>query len=148
MLAQFIQSEEQAVGINVTLDPTDPTTLNARENSGAYQTCSRRDHAGQERPRLAVRQLPRDQRATVQLVRLFEPARDARSREQPQGGEREGPEDRHRRRAEAVLADRPWIVLDHILNRAAFSNKLAGVQVYPDQYLRVAFAGWTAPPAT
>jgi ABC-type transport system substrate-binding protein len=48
----------------------------------------------------------------------------------------------------AMLADRPWIVLDHILNRAAFSNKLAGVQVYSDQYLRVAFAGWTAAPAT
>ncbi len=47
-----------------------------------------------------------------------------------------------------MLADRPWIVLDHILNRAAFSNKLAGVQVYSDQYLRVAFAGWTTAPPT
>ena len=100
VLAQFVQSEEQAVGINVTLDPTDPTTLSARLNSGAYQTCCGRDHPGQERPRLAVRQLPRDQRATVQPVRLFEPARDARSREQPQGGERPGPEDGRRRRAE------------------------------------------------
>jgi peptide/nickel transport system substrate-binding protein len=37
-LAQFIQAEEAAVGINVVIDATDNTTTNARAASGSYET--------------------------------------------------------------------------------------------------------------
>ena len=148
VLAQFVQSEEQAVGITVTLDPTDPTTLGARENSGAYQTALGAFTPVKSDPDwlyvnfLGPNGLPFNQfgysnpRVTLDL---------ANSRKAVNAQDRKTVVDDAQKQ---LLADRPWIVLDHILNRAAFSNKLTGVQVYSDQYLRVAFAGWTAPPAT
>lgn len=148
VFAQFVQSEEQAVGINVTLDPTDPTTLNARLISGAYQTYLTATTPVKSDPDwlyvnfLGPTGIPfnvfgySNPRVSLDL---------ANSRKTVNAQDRKTVVDDAQK---AMLADRPWIVLDHILNRAAFSNKLAGVQVYSDQYLRVAFAGWTTAPPT
>jgi hypothetical protein len=42
------------------------------------------------------------------------------------------------------MADRPVIYLEHILSRAAFTNKLTGVEIRADQNVRVAFAAYKA----
>jgi hypothetical protein len=41
-----------------------------------------------------------------------------------------------------LLNDRPIIILDHVINRTAYSNHLTGIQVFADGQLRVAFAAY------
>jgi peptide/nickel transport system substrate-binding protein len=42
-----------------------------------------------------------------------------------------------------IIKDRPLIYLDHPIANAGLSKKLAGIKMYPDTLLRVAFAGYT-----
>ncbi len=148
VFAEFVQSEEQAVGINVTLDPTDSTTLNARLSSGAYQTCVCSITPVKSDPDWLYVNLLGPNGLPFNVSGYSSPRVSldlANSRKAVNATDRKAVIDDAQK---AMLADRPWIVVDHILNRAAFSNKLIGVQVYSDQYLRVAFAGWAAPSAT
>ena len=41
-----------------------------------------------------------------------------------------------------LIKDRPLIYLDHPIANAGISNKVAGVSMFPDTLLRVAFAGY------
>ena len=50
VLAQFIQAEEAAVGINVVIDPADNPTALARELSGSFDTAIERLDRGVRRP--------------------------------------------------------------------------------------------------
>ena len=43
-----------------------------------------------------------------------------------------------------LLANRPAVYLAYILNRAAYSNRLTGIKIYPDSQLRVEFAAYKA----
>ena len=42
-----------------------------------------------------------------------------------------------------LIADRPLVCLYHQVGRAALSKQIAGVKMYPDTLIRVAFAGYT-----
>jgi peptide/nickel transport system substrate-binding protein len=142
ILAEFIQSEEQAVGINVVLTPLDPATLTARQGTGSYQTYISSVSQvkadpdwiyvsflnssggvynvwGETNPSL-VRDLNNARKAINQQVRalLYHAAQ------------------------QVIMNDRPVIYLAHILNRAAVKNTIVGAEIRPDQYLRVAFAGF------
>jgi peptide/nickel transport system substrate-binding protein len=44
---------------------------------------------------------------------------------------------------EQIVNNRPLIYLDHPVTFSGISNRVAGVTMYPDTLLRVAFAGYT-----
>ena len=139
VLAQFIQAEEAAVGINVQLDATDIATLNSRAQAGQYQAFIAEtipvkadpdwmyvNFAGQNQfgyasPRMQL-VLGNARKAAAEKARrtLYDAAQ------------------------QILMDDRPMIILDHTINRAAYSNRLTGVQVFPDGQLRIAFAAYKA----
>jgi peptide/nickel transport system substrate-binding protein len=138
VLAEFLQSEEAAVGINVQLDPQDATTVGARENAGNYQTY------------LATR-VP--VKADPDWLRTGWPGvvsgfSDPRWNLDMNNGRLAlsvaARQTIYHAALEVLLSVRPMIYLNYILNRAAFSNKLTGIQIYPDSQLRVEFAAYKA----
>jgi peptide/nickel transport system substrate-binding protein len=143
-IAELIQAEEQTVGINVVIDPTDIAALTADTLAGDFQaqlsssTPVKADpdwifaawlnsngqpanNAGYSDPRLTY-VLGESRKSISELSRqtYFRVAQ------------------------QILLADRPAIWLDHIVDRAPISNDLVGVQVFPDGQLRVAFAAFKA----
>jgi peptide/nickel transport system substrate-binding protein len=144
VLAEFLQAEEQAVGITLVLNPTDSTTLTAQVNAGAYQTrLSTGTPVKSDPDWLYVNFL----NAAGTPSNIWGYSNPALTRDLVNSRRTVNPEDRRivvSAAQKVVMADRPLIVLDHVVNRAAVSSKLTGIQVYSDQYLRVAFAGWKA----
>ncbi len=138
VLAEFLQSEEGAVGISVVLDPQTSTTLNSRTGAGNYQA-----YVSSSTP----------VKADLDWMRTALPS-STWGFDNPQwnldmknGDLAESPQSRrtvYLAALKALLSARPAIYLCHILNRAAFSNKLAGVKIYPDANLRIEFAGYKA----
>jgi peptide/nickel transport system substrate-binding protein len=144
VMAQFIQAEEQAVGINLVVTPLDIVSVNANASAGSYQTIlagsapvkadpdwlyatflnssgQPSDGAGYADPRLTI--VLRNSRRSVS-----EQARQTYFRVAQ----------------ETLLADRPIIWLVHVINRAAVARNVTGVQVFADGQLRVAFAAFKA----
>jgi peptide/nickel transport system substrate-binding protein len=139
ILAQFIQAEEAAVGINVVLNPADFLTAVAEVSAGSFQafmdgavppkadpdwlygTAMQGNASGYVSPRVNL------------LVSNARKAIDPKARLTL-----------YTAAQEQIMADRPYIVLDHQIVRAAFSNRLVGVQMFPDSYLRVSFAAYRA----
>jgi peptide/nickel transport system substrate-binding protein len=136
--AQFIQSEEQNVGIHVVIDSIDfPTSLN-RADAGNYETfqigwSGRVDPDGNIYQFVATTGSQNDSGYTnPRLDLILNNARKAAS---------EGARKTLYRAAEKIiLNDRPLIYLYHPVVRAGLEKKLTGVQLYPDTLLRVAFA--------
>jgi peptide/nickel transport system substrate-binding protein len=139
--AQFIQAEEKAVGINVVIDPTDFVTSLSKADAGTYEafqigwsgrvdpdgniyqfvaTPGGQNDSGYSNPRLDLI-LNNARKATSQKARsaLYHAAQ------------------------QIILQDRPLIYLYHGVTRAGVSKQVAGVQIFPDTLLRVAFAGYT-----
>src|SRR5262249_8250267 len=135
LLAQFIQAEEAAVGINVVIDTVDGATLMARIASGNYDTWSRgtpghadvdgnvyqfvattgtRNNTGYSNPRLDLI-LANARKATSANAQktLWHAA------------------------FQILHDDRPIIFLNHPIVVAAVSNAITGVQFYADHQLRV-----------
>jgi peptide/nickel transport system substrate-binding protein len=138
VLAEFLQSEEAAVGISVQLDPQDATTVGARENAGDYQTY------------LATR-IP--VKADPDWLRTGWPGvvsgfSDPRWNLDMNNGRLAlsvaARQTVYHAALEVLLSVRPMIYLGYILNRAAYSTKLTGIQIYPDSQLRVEFAAYKA----
>jgi peptide/nickel transport system substrate-binding protein len=138
-LAQFIQAEEAAVGINVIIDTAVGfTSIAATGNfdtfiqgpaSGAntdqsitdwVATSGSRDYGGYSNPRLDLI-LANTHKATTPkaLSTLYHAAQ------------------------QILLNDRPVIFLYHSVRYVAVSNNVTGVQLRPDLVLRVAFAQYT-----
>jgi len=144
LLAEFLQAEEQAVGINLVLNPLDGTTLGAREGAGTYQADLFSFTPVKSDPDWLYVFFLNTNGSPLNLAGYADPAL---TRDLVNSRKAVNPQDRRtvvNAAQRVVIADRAYIVLDHILNRAAVSSKLAGVQVFSDQYLRVAFAGWKA----
>jgi peptide/nickel transport system substrate-binding protein len=137
-LAQFIQAQEAAVGINVVIDSADNATVLSRAASGNFDaylsnfggspdtdrnifqflaTSGSRNHAGYSNPRLDLI-LANGRKATSvsALKTLYHAAQ------------------------QIVLEDRPIIYLYHPIRVAAVSSNVTGVQFFSDIALRVAFA--------
>lgn len=137
-LAQFIQAEEAAVGINVVIDSADPSTQLSLQASGGFETVNggwsgspavdrnvyqfidtngSRNYGGYSNPRVD-RILDRARRSTdpKEMKALYHQA------------------------LAIVLAARPIIFLDHATVYAAVSSAVKGVAFFSDTQLRVGLA--------
>jgi peptide/nickel transport system substrate-binding protein len=139
-LGQVIQAMEKQVGINVVLDPTEFVTSLNHEDAGQFetfaigwsgridpdgniynfiQTTGSQNDSGYSNP-VVDRALNNERKASTQKARLVS---------------------FHAALAQAAK-DRPVIYLYHPVNYDAESTKVAGVQLYGDGLVRVAFAGF------
>lgn len=136
--AQFLQSEEQAVGINVVIDSTDFVTSLSKADAGTYETfqigwSGRVDPDGNIYQFVATTGSQNDSGYTnPRLDLILNNARKAASEKARRT--------LYRAAEKIILADRPLIYLYHPVTRAGLEKALQGVTMYPDTLLRVAFA--------
>ena len=136
--AQFLQSEEQAVGINVVIDTTDFVTSLSKADAGTYETfqigwSGRVDPDGNIYQFVATTGSQNDSGYTnPRLDLILNNARKATTDKARQT--------LYRAAQKIMLADRPLIYLYHPVTRAGVAKSLQGVRLYPDTQLRVAFA--------
>jgi peptide/nickel transport system substrate-binding protein len=136
-VAEFIQAQEAAVGINVVIDSADIATVAARRRSGnfdtvlvspagsantdsqlsSFETTSSGNSLGYSNPRLDLI-LANGRKATSlkALETLYHTAE------------------------RIIIADRPIIILYHGVKFVGVSTSVTGVQLYPDLVPHVAFA--------
>jgi peptide/nickel transport system substrate-binding protein len=136
--AQFLQSEEQAVGINVVIDSTDFVTSLSKADAGTYETfqigwSGRVDPDGNIYQFVATTGSQNDSGYTnPRLDLILNNARKASTEKARRT--------LYRAAEKIILADRPLIYLYHGVTRAGLDKSLKGVTMYPDTLLRVAFA--------
>jgi peptide/nickel transport system substrate-binding protein len=136
--AQFLQSEEEAVGIHVVLDSTDFVTSLSKADAGTYDTfqigwSGRVDPDGNIYQFVATTGSQNDSGySNPRLDLILNNARKA-STEQAR-------RTLYRAAEKIILADRPLIYLYHGVTRAGLDKTLKGVTMYPDTLVRVAFA--------
>jgi peptide/nickel transport system substrate-binding protein len=137
-LAQAIQAQEAAVGINVIIEVTDAATRTARVGAGNYEaslgtwtTCSTpdpcmyqflhttgsRNTSGYSNPRLDAILDQARQALTVKAAKTL-----------------------YHQAQTIVINERPVLVLYHAIKYAGVSNRVTGVNFYGDIMLRVKFA--------
>jgi peptide/nickel transport system substrate-binding protein len=137
-LAQFIQAEEAAVGINVVIDPTDLATQQSAASVGHFDvflegwsgnpdvdenifqflaTSGSKNTGGYSNPRLDLI-LANSRKALTTTARKT----------------------LYRAALRIIAADRPIIYLYHSIRFAGVSKNVTGVELYPDVQLRVASA--------
>jgi peptide/nickel transport system substrate-binding protein len=136
--AQFLQSEEQAVGINVVIDTTDFVTSLAKADAGTYETfqigwSGRVDPDGNIYQFVATTGSQNDSGySNPRLDLILNNARKATTEK--------ARKTLYRAAEKIILADRPLIYLYHPVTRAGLNKSLKGISLYPDTLLRVAFA--------
>jgi peptide/nickel transport system substrate-binding protein len=136
--AQFLQSEEQAVGINVVIDSTDFVTSLSKADAGTYETfqigwSGRVDPDGNIYQFVATTGSQNDSGYTnPRLDLILNNARKASTEKARRT--------LYRAAQKIMLADRPLIYLYHGVTRAGLEKSLKGVTMYPDTLLRVSFA--------
>jgi peptide/nickel transport system substrate-binding protein len=137
-LAQFIQSQEAAVGIKVVIDSTDFVTSLAKADAGTYETyqigwSGRVDPDGNIYQFVATSGSQNDSGYSNNRIDfVLNNARKAAT-------------EKSRRTLyhvaqQIIMNDRPLIYLYHGVTRAGLQTALTGVQMYPDTLMRVAFA--------
>ena len=137
-LAQFLQSEENAVGINVVIDSTDFVTSLSKADAGTYETfqigwSGRVDPDGNIYQFVGTTGSQNDSGySNPRLDLILNNARKAATEK--------ARKTLYRAAQKIMLADRPLIYLYHPVVRAGVSKSLKGVQMYPDTLVRVAFA--------
>ena len=136
--AQFLQAEEQAVGIKVVIDSTDFVTSLSKADAGTYDTfqigwSGRVDPDGNIYQFVATTGSQNDSGYTnPRLDLILNNARTAATAE--------ARATLYRAAERIMLQDRPLIYLYHAVTRAGLAKQLQGVKLYPDTLLRVAFA--------
>jgi peptide/nickel transport system substrate-binding protein len=138
--AQFMQSEEAAVGIKLIIDSTDFVTSLSKADAGTYDTfqigwSGRVDPDGNIYQFVATTGSQND--SGYSNARLDLILNNARKASTPQARQT-----LYRAAQKLILADRPLIYLYHPVTRAGVSTSLTGVRLYPDTLLRVAFAAY------
>ena len=137
-LAQFIQAEEAAVGINVVIEPTDTATANARAAAGTYDA-----YLG------GFSGSPDTDRNIFQFVATpgsfnwsgySNPRVDLILANARKADKKKAIATLYHAALKIVLADRPVIYLYHPIVYAAVAANVSGVQLPFDALLRVAFA--------
>jgi peptide/nickel transport system substrate-binding protein len=137
-LAEFIQAEEAAVGINVVIDQADNATVNSRFASGNFDTVTSgpagngdtnhiifnyfatsggSNHTGYSNPRLDEILANTQKAISPKALKTLYHAAE-----------------------ETLAVDRPVIFLYHSVRYAAFSSSVTGVQLRPDLILQVKYA--------
>ncbi|HEY7208320.1 MAG TPA: ABC transporter substrate-binding protein [Gaiellaceae bacterium] len=138
--AQFIQAQENAVGIHVVIDSTDFVTSLSKADAGSYETyqigwSGRVDPDGNIYQFVATTGSQNDSGFTdPRLDLILNNARKAATLE--------ARKTLYRAAQKIILQDRPLIYLFHNVARAGLDKTLAGVQIYPDTLVRVSFAGY------
>jgi peptide/nickel transport system substrate-binding protein len=139
--AQFIQAEEAAVGIKVNVQSTDFVTALSKADAGTYDAfligwSGRVDPDGNIFGFVATSGTLNDsgysQKSVDQLLNKARRSGSTKSRRSD-----------YKAVIGQITKDRPLIYLDHPIAVAGFSKKVAGISMYPDTLLRVAFAGYT-----
>src|SRR4051812_20727061 len=136
--AQFLQSEEQSVGINVVIDSTDFVTSLSKADAGTYDTfqigwSGRVDPDGNVYQFVGTTGSQNDSGYTnPRLDLILNNARKAATEKARRT--------LYRAAQKIMLADRPLIYLYHPVTRAGLNKSLKGVSLYPDTLLRVSFA--------
>jgi peptide/nickel transport system substrate-binding protein len=136
--AQFLQSEEEAVGIHVVIDSTDFVTSLSKADAGTYDTfqigwSGRLDPDGNIYQFVATTGSQNDSGYTnPRLDLILNNARKAATEK--------ARKTLYRAAQKIMLADRPLIYLYHPVTRAGLEKKLTGVTMFPDTLLRVSFA--------
>ena len=136
--AQFLQSEEQAVGINVVIDTTDFVTSLSKADAGTYETfqigwSGRVDPDGNIYQFVATTGSQNDSGySNPRLDLILNNARKATTDKARQT--------LYRAAQKIMLNDRPLIYLYHAVDRAGINRQIKGIQLFPDTLLRVAFA--------
>jgi peptide/nickel transport system substrate-binding protein len=138
--AQFMQSEEAAVGIHLIIDSTDFVTSLSKADAGTYDTfqigwSGRVDPDGNIYQFVATTGSQNDSGySNPRLDLILNNARKASTNEARQV--------LYRAAQKLILADRPLIYLYHPVTRAGVDTSLKGIRLYPDTLLRVAFASY------
>ena len=138
--AQFLQAEEEAVGIHVVIDSTDFVTSLSKADAGTYDTfqigwSGRVDPDGNIYQFVATTGSQNDSGYTnPRLDLILNNARKAATEKARRT--------LYRAAQQIMLQDRPLIYLYHAVTRAGLSKQLKGVTLYPDTLLRVSFASY------
>jgi peptide/nickel transport system substrate-binding protein len=138
--AQFLQAEEEAVGIKVVIDSTDFVTSLSKADAGTYETfqigwSGRVDPDGNIYQFVSTVGSQNDSGYTnPRLDLILNNARKAATEKARQTY--------YRAAQQLILKDRPLIYLYHGVTRAGLSKQLKGVTMYPDTLLRVSFASY------
>jgi peptide/nickel transport system substrate-binding protein len=136
--AQFLQSEEEAVGIHVVIDSTDFVTSLSKADAGTYDTfqigwSGRVDPDGNIYQFVGTTGSQNDSGySNPRLDLILNNARKASTEK--------ARKTLYRAAEKIILADRPLIYLYHGVTRAGLNKSLKGVQMFPDTLLRVALA--------
>jgi peptide/nickel transport system substrate-binding protein len=138
--AQFLQAEEKAVGINVTIDSTDFVTSLAKADAGTYDTyqigwSGRVDPDGNIFQFVDTNGSQNDSGySNTRMDFVLANARKAATEK--------ARKTLYRVAQQIILNDRPLIYLYHPVTRAGIEKQLTGVRLYPDTLLRVANAAY------
>src|SRR3954454_10878170 len=136
--AQFLQSEEEAVGIKFVIDSTDFVTSLSKADAGTYDTfqigwSGRVDPDGNIYQFVGTTGSQNDSGYTnPRLDLILNNARKAATEKARRT--------LYRAAQKLMLADRPLIYLYHPVTRAGLNKSLKGISLYPDTLLRVSFA--------
>jgi peptide/nickel transport system substrate-binding protein len=139
--AQFIQAQEAAVGIKVNVQSTDFVTALSKADAGTYDAfligwSGRVDPDGNIYGFVATPGTLNDSGySSAHLDRLLNRARSASTTKARR--------DYYKAAVTLIMTNRPLIYLDHPVTNSGISTRVAGVTLYPDTLLRVAFAGYT-----
>jgi len=137
-LAQFLQAEEKAVGINLLIDSTDFVTSLSKADAGTYETfqigwSGRVDPDGNIFSFVATTGSQNDSGySNGRLDFVLNNARKAATTK--------ARTTLYHVAEQIILNDRPLIYLYYPVTRAGVEKKLTGVTMYPDTLLRVANA--------
>jgi peptide/nickel transport system substrate-binding protein len=139
--AQFIQAQEAAVGIKVNVQSTDFVTALSKADAGTYDAfligwSGRVDPDGNIYGFVATPGTLNDSGySSAHLDRLLNRARSASTTKARRAY--------YKAVVTQIQTNRPLIYLDHPVTYSGISTRVAGVTLYPDTLLRVAFAGYT-----
>jgi peptide/nickel transport system substrate-binding protein len=140
-LGQVIQSMEAAVGIKVSVSPTEFTTALNRADAGTFQAFAvgwsgRVDPDGNIYGFVATKGTLNDSGfSDPKLDYILNGARKSISTKSR--------DTLYRAAMQIIHRQRPLIYLYHPVNYYGVSKKVAGVQIYGDGLIRAAFAGYT-----
>ena len=138
--AQFLQAQEEAVGIHLVIDTTDFVTSLSKADAGTYETfqigwSGRVDPDGNIYQFVSTTGSQNDSGySNPRLDLILNNARKASTEK--------ARKTLYRAAQKIILNDRPLIYLYHGVTRASLQKRVVGVKLYPDTLLRVAFAGY------
>ncbi len=136
--AQFIQAQEEAVGIHVVIDAVDFVTSLSKADAGTYEAfqigwSGRIDPDGNIYQFVSTTGSQNDSGySNPKLDAILNKAREASTED--------ARKKLYTQASKIIINDRPLIYLFHGVTRSGLSTKVKGFHLYPDTLLRVAFA--------